>query len=178
MNEVTLIEQCISGNAKAQYTLFETYSRKMMGVCLRYTKNQDEANDILQEGFIKVFSKLKDFTFSGSFEGWIRRIIVNTALDHIRKNAKFVDDIQLDVVDYQVGSDETILESLMAEDLMQLIQTMPTGYKVVFNMYAIEGYSHQEIATALGVSESTSKTQYLRAKNYLKTKIELLNNGR
>lgn len=178
MNESTLITECVKGNAKAQFALFDKFSKKMMGVCMRYFTNIEEAEDVLQEGFIKVFSKLKDFNNSGSLEGWIRKIIVNTALDHIRKNTKFVNDVQIEAVEYHIGENELGLTNLMAEDLLKLIQSMPEGYKVVFNMFAIEGYTHQEIAETLGVTESTSKSQYLRAKAYLRNKIELAGNGR
>ena len=103
---------------------------------------------------------------------------MNTALDHIRKNTKFVNDVQIEAVEYHIGENELGLTNLMAEDLLKMIQSMPEGYKVVFNMFAIEGYTHQEIAEALGVTESTSKSQYLRAKAYLRNKIELVGNGR
>ncbi|MBI1836945.1 MAG: sigma-70 family RNA polymerase sigma factor [Flavobacteriia bacterium] len=178
MDEITLINECVKGNAKAQYMLFEKFSKKMMAVCNRYSKNQDESEDVLQDGFVKVFTKLKDFNHSGSLEGWIRRIMVNTALDHIRKNSKFMQDIQLDSIDYQVGGNDYVLEGMMAEDLLKLINAMPDGYKVVFNMFAIEGYSHQEIADTLGISESTSKSQYMRAKAYLRSKLEITGDGR
>jgi RNA polymerase sigma-70 factor (ECF subfamily) len=179
MDEITLVKECVKGNAKAQFLLFDKFSKKMMAVCLRYSKNQEESEDVLQEGFVKVFSKLKDFNHTGSLEGWIRRIMVNTALDQIRKNTKFQNDVQLESVDYHLGeSDNQILGELMAEDLLKLISKMPDGYKVVFNMFAIEGYSHQEIATTLGITESTSKSQYMRAKGYLRYKLEITGDGR
>jgi RNA polymerase sigma-70 factor (ECF subfamily) len=172
MDDSTLVKECIKGNAKAQRLLFDKFSQKMLGVCLRYTKSQDEAEDALQEGFVKAFSKLNDFSNQGSLEGWIRRIMVNTSLDAIRKNTKFMKDVSIDTVDYQIGNDDFIVEGLNAEDLMKLINSMPEGYKVVFNMFAIEGYSHQEISTTLGISESTSKSQYMRAKGYLRNRLE------
>ena len=172
MDDSTLVKECIKGNAKAQRLLFDKFSQKMLGVCLRYTKSQDEAEDVLQEGFVKVFSKLKDFSNQGSLEGWIRRIMVNTSLDAIRKNTKFMKDVSIDTVDYQIGNNDFIVEGLNAEDLMRLINSMPDGYKVIFNMFAIEGYSHQEISTTLGISESTSKSQYMRAKAYLRNRLE------
>ena len=172
MDDSTLVKECIKGNAKAQRLLFDKFSQKMLGVCLRYTKSQDEAEDALQEGFVKAFSKLNDFSNQGSLEGWIRRIMVNTSLDAIRKNTKFIKDVSIDTVDYQIGNDDFIVEGLNAEDLMKLINSMPDGYKVVFNMFAIEGYSHQEISTTLGISESTSKSQYMRAKGYLRNRLE------
>ena len=172
MDDSTLVKECIKGNAKAQRLLFDKFSQKMLGVCLRYTKSQDEAEDALQEGFVKAFSKLNDFSNQGSLEGWIRRIMVNTSLDAIRKNTKFMKDVSIDTVDYQIGNEDFIVEGLNAEDLMKLINSMPEGYKVIFNMFAIEGYSHQEISTTLGISESTSKSQYMRAKGYLRNRLE------
>ncbi len=178
MDDATLVKECVKGNAKAQHMLFERFSRKMLGVCLRYSKKLEEAEDVLQDGFIKVFSNLKDFTNDGSLEGWIRRIMVNTALDAIRKNTKFLKDISIDVVDFQIGNNDYTIEKMNAEDLLSLINSMPEGYKVVFNMYAIEGYKHNDIATTLGISESTSKSQYLRAKAYLRAKLELISHER
>jgi RNA polymerase sigma factor (sigma-70 family) len=172
MDDVSLVVECIEGNAKAQQKLFEKFSRKMLTVCLRYTNNLEEAEDILQEGFIKTFSKLHIFNKDGSLEGWIRRIMVNTAIDAIRKNTKFSKDVSLDTVDYQIGENDFVLERLNAEDLLLLINSMPSGYKVVFNMFAIEGYGHKEIAETLGITESTSKSQYMRAKSYLKERLE------
>jgi len=161
MDDISLVKECVKGNAKAQRLLFEKFSSKMMAVCLRYSKNKDEAEDVLQEGFIKAFSKLSDFSNQGSLEGYIRKIMVNSSLDAIRKNSKFLKDISLESIDYQVGNDNFIVEGLNAEDLMLLINSMPDGYRIVFNMFAIEGYTHQESASTLGISESTSKSQYL-----------------
>ena len=174
MNESALVKKCIDGDQRAQRTLFEMYAPKMMGVCLRYTKDVEQAEDVLQDGFVKIFTKLKLYKGEGSLEGWIRRIIVNTALDQIRKNVKFQDNVTLDQVDYKIESHGNIFEGLVAEDLMKLINDMPEGYKVVFNMFAIEGYSHKEIAEQLKISENTSKSQYSRARAYLRTKLEEL----
>ncbi len=178
MDDITLVEECTKGNAKAQRLLFDKFSKKMLGVCLRYNSSIEEAEDVLQEGFIKVFSKIKDFSNDGSLEGWIRRIMVNTSLDTIRKNVKFLKDTSIDNVDFQIGSNDFIIEQLNANDLLLLINSMPEGYKVIFNMFAIEGYSHNDIATTLGISESTSKSQYLRAKGYLRGKLELIGHER
>ena len=178
MDDATLAEECVNGNIRAQRALFDKYASKMMGVCLRYTKNTNEAEDVLQDGFIKVYHKLKDYKKEGSLEGWIRRIMVNTALDQLRKNARQLGDTAIDDVDYKVEGSSFIVEQLMADDLLKLIQQLPEGYKVVFNLYAIEGYSHQEIGETLGITESTSKSQYSRARAYLRERLERINNGR
>lgn len=174
MDDSALVKECLEGNSKAQRMLFEKFAPKMLGVCMRYTKNVEQAEDVLQDGFVKVFTKLSHYTGNGSLEGWIRRIIVNTALDEIRKNVKFQSNVSVEDVDYKLDIDSHILEGLMAEDLMGLINDMPAGYKVVFNMFAIEGFSHKEIAVQLNISENTSKSQYSRARAYLKTKLEEL----
>ena len=142
-------------------------------------KDQAQAEDVLQDGFVKVFTKLDKYTGGGSLEGWVRRIMVNTALDQLRKTTKFNANVSMDDVNYKVESSDTdALASLMEEDLLKLVQEMPDGYKAVFNMFAIEGYSHKEISKELGVSENTSKSQYSRAKAYLRTKLEELKIGR
>jgi RNA polymerase sigma factor (sigma-70 family) len=171
MDDTTLVIECVKGNPRAQRMLFDRFSSKMLGVCLRYAKDSEQADDILQDGFVKVFTKLKDFKNEGSLEGWIRRVMVNTALDQIRKNGKTLGDVSVDDVQYKIENNDHIAEQLMAEDLLKLINSMPDGYKVVFNMFAIEGYTHNEIADTLGISESTSKSQYSRARAYLRERI-------
>ena len=168
MTEEQLVKACISGNASAQKEFYDLFAKKMMGVCLRYTNNYEEAQDVLQDGFIKVFSKLSKFVNKGSLEGWVRRIMVNTALDHYRKNKKFQKDVEMDAVAFKLEKEEYIVEEINAQDLLKIIQTIPEGYRVVFNLFAIEGYSHKEIAEQLGVTESTSKSQYSRAKKMLR----------
>jgi RNA polymerase sigma factor (sigma-70 family) len=172
MDDHTLVIECIKGNPKAQKALFDRFAPKMYSVCLRYMKKTEPAEDVLQDALVKVFSKLSDYKNEGVLEGWIRRIVVNTCLDQLRKNAKFLGDIQAEEVEYKLENQSFIAEKLMAEDLMKLVQQMPDGYRVVFNMFAIEGFSHQEIAEKLGVTESTSKSQYLRARAYLRDRIE------
>jgi len=171
MTDEQLVKECVSGNTLAQRTFYDLFSKKMMGVCLRYTNNVDEAQDVLQDGFIKIFNKLPDFESKGSLEGWVRRIIVNTALDQYRKNKKHQNDVDVDVVGYKLEKKEYIIESLTAEYLLKMIQTIPEGYRIVFNLFAIEGYSHKEIAERLGVTESTSKSQYSRAKSLLRQMV-------
>lgn len=174
MDDNTLVIECVKGNAKAQRMLFDKFASKMMAVCMRYANDTMEAEDVLQEGFVKVFGKLADFKMEGSLEGWIRRIMVNTSLDALRKNKRFQNDSKLEDVDFKISSSELASDHLLAEDLLKMIQALPEGYKIVFNLFAIEGYSHKEIADLLGVSENTSKSQYSRAKAYLRHELEKL----
>jgi RNA polymerase sigma-70 factor (ECF subfamily) len=167
MTDHELIEQCLKGDQRAQKALFDKFSRKMMSVCMRYAADTEIAEDWLQDGFIKVYTNLHKFKQKGSFEGWIRRTMVNTCLDHLRKSNRMQIDADISEAEYLAGEDEKAVGKLRVEELMKLIEDMPTGYRTVFNMYAIEGYSHQEIAENLGVTESTSKTQFRKARNYL-----------
>jgi RNA polymerase sigma factor (sigma-70 family) len=178
MDDETLVVECVKGNAKAQRMLFDKFAPRMMAVCLRYAKDAEEAEDILQDGFIKMFNKLPDFKMEGSLEGWVRRIMVNTSLDAIRRNKKHQGDMKLEDVDFKVSNHETAMDNLLAEDLLKLVQKLPEGYKMVFNLFAIEGYSHKEIGDLLGVTENTSKSQYSRARAYLRTQLEKLNSER
>jgi RNA polymerase sigma-70 factor (ECF subfamily) len=175
MDDATLIKECVKGNAKAQRFLFDKFAPKMLTVCIRYAKNKSDAEDVLQDAFIKVFNKISEFKNEGSLEGWIRRIMVNTSLDQIRKNSKFSNDTDLEAVSYKLENNDFTFENLVSEDLLKLINSMPNGYRIVFNMFAIEGYSHQEIASTLGVTENTSKSQYLRARSFLKNELEKIN---
>lgn len=172
--DTTLVTACLKGDPRAQKTFFEKFAPKMFAVCLRYMGDSDDAQDTLQDGFVKVFSKLADFKNEGVLEGWIRRIIVNTCLDAIRKNQKTKFDVSISDVEYQLEYNDTGLQSLELEELMNLVQSIPNGYRVVFNMFAIEGYSHKEIGEKLGINENTSKSQYLRARAFLRERIEKL----
>ncbi len=174
MDDLTLVNECAKGNSKAQRALFDKFAPKMLAVCQRYLRNSQEAEDVLQDGFVKVFQKIVDFKMEGSLEGWIRRIVVNTALDTIRKNKKLLDDVQVEEVQYKVSFIDHQFDGMDLAQLMKLIDGMPDGYRIVFNMFAIEGYSHKEIADTLGVTENTSKSQYSRARAFLRTQLELL----
>ena len=175
MNDETLVKECVSGKAKAQRMLFDRYSAKMLGVAIRYIKDKERAEDVLQDAFIKVFKNLDRFKHDGSLEGWIRRIVVNTALDQLRKNKKRQGDIELDNSFLEITTNNFTEERLQAESLMKLVQALPDGYRTVFNMFAIEGYSHKEIAKKLGITENTSKSQYSRAKTALREILNKLN---
>jgi RNA polymerase sigma-70 factor (ECF subfamily) len=143
----------------------------MYGVCLRYASNAEEAEDILQEGFIKVFNKIGSFRREGSFEGWVRRIFVNTAIEQFRKKIYLqpISDVEEDTID---GKYLSVLDKLSEKDIIQLVQQLSPGYRTVFNMYVVEGYSHREISEILGISEGTSKSQLSRAKNILQELVK------
>ena len=168
--EEDLIEKCRKGDVKAQKEIYERYSPRMYGVCLRYMKDRHTAEDILITGFMKVYDHLHQFKFEGSFEGWVRRIIVNEALSHIRKNKNFYLEKDIEVVETMTDFD-TSGNKLEQEDLLKMISELPEGYRTVFNMYAIEGYSHKEISSQLGINENTSKSQLSRARAMLRNQL-------
>lgn len=174
MSDEEMLEGCKANRESAQKYLFDRYSRVMTGVCMRYADRYEEAQDIVQDGFVKVFTKIKSFTGSGSLEGWIRRIMVNTALDHLRKIKAERFNYSIDEVENSIKEDQMIEASMQADDLLKLIKQLPLGYRTVFNLYAIEGYTHKEIAEELGISENTSKSQYSRARTLLQKKLEHL----
>ena len=145
-----------------------------MSVCLRYGSNRETAEDLLQEGFIKVFSAIGSFEGSGSFEGWMRRIFVNTALEYLRKNDILKESVEIDNAEVLQEVDYSAIERISADELMELIAELPPGFRTVFNMFVIEGYSHKEIGDALGITESTSRSQLTRAKRLLQKKLEEL----
>ena len=163
-NEQLLIQKAIDNSREAQQHLFTKHSPKMLGVCRQYVKDLQHAEDLLLSGFLKVFTNLSQFKHEGSFEGWIRRIMVNTCISHLRKKNLVVlaDD---DFIFNDAATDS--LENTSVEDIQNLIDKLPEGYKIVFNLFAIEGFKHSEIAVKLGVSESTSKTQLFRARKLL-----------
>ena len=168
-----LITSCQKGDKNSQQKLFQTFYGRMLNVCFRYANDIDEAKDMLQEGFIKVFASLDGFENKGSLEGWIRKIIVNTSIDYIRKKKDFFVDIdtasiQDQIVDKSGESELSEYAKLRVEILMRLIQKLSPAYRTVFNLYVIEDYSHREIANLLNISEGTSKSNYAKAKANLK----------
>ena len=174
MNEKELIEACINNDDRALKLLYEPFARKMMSVCLRYADNREMAEDFLQDGFIKVFSSIRSYSYEGSFEGWMRRIFVNTALEALRKNDLLRNGVELNALEPQQEADYSAVEKISADELMELIAQLPLGFRTVFNMFAIEGYSHREIAETLNINESTSRSQYTRAKRLLQKWIKEL----
>lgn len=172
MTEKQLIEGCKKGDGKALKQLYDTYAGKMFGVCYRYVNDRETARDLLHDGFITLYTKVGDFRGEGSFEGWIRRIFVTTALGYIRRNNTPTDNRPVDeMYDLREGN-ASALEKMSADDLMKTISGMPEGYRTVLNLYAIEGYSHKEIADMLDISENTSRSQYARAKSHLNKLLE------
>lgn len=172
--ETKIIEGCISGKRKAQNELYSLYSSRFYGICLRYAGNRAEAQDILQEGFIKIFSKIATFNKQGSFEGWMKRTIINTALNYLRDHARerlFVsmnDEVE-SIPDDNPENDA--MEPLPAEEMLKLVQELPEGYRMVFNLYVFEDHTHKQIAELLEISENTSKTQLMRARLHLQKQI-------
>ena len=167
-----IIKACLRGESRAQAQLYEMYAGRLFALCLRYANNEDEAKDILQEGFIKIFDKLQQYKNKGSLEGWMRKIIVNTALEKIRRENRFVlveDETMMENEQYKY---EHVLEELGEKELLEMIQELSVQYRMVFNLYAIEGYSHKEISKKLNISEGTSKSNLSRARELLKSKIE------
>ena len=161
-----LIDSCINNNREAQYKLYNLLSGKMFAVCLRYAKNREVAEDLLQEGFVKVFNNIQKYRGDGAFEGWVRRIIVNTAVEYYRKSARMypmkdVEEMDKDAIWEENG------DLLELEDLMKMINSLSTGYRTIFNLYVVEGYSHKEIAEMMEISEGTSKSQLARARYLL-----------
>ncbi len=171
MDEKQLIKGCIGGDRIAQKALYDKYSRKMMGVCLRYVKDMEDARDLMQEGFIKVFTNIRRYTGDGSFEGWVRKIFVNCALERLRQHDVLRDAGDINEMNYADIPDETEVSAISSEELISYVRSLPEGFRVVFNMYAVEGYSHKEIGEILHISESTSRSQYMRARRMLQKMI-------
>ena len=165
-----LVEGCKKGDRKAQEKLYSLYASKMMGLCLRYARDNFEAEDMLQTGFIRMFEKIHSFRNEGSFEGWLRRLMVNNAIELYRQNLRMFAIID-PVNDGSSVPEISPSHNLHTEDLLKFIQELSPGYRMVFNMYAIEGYNHREIAETLGINEGTSKSQLARARTLLQEKI-------
>lgn len=164
--EEELIQGCLRKDRTAQKQVFDLFASPMLGLCKRYIKNQAEAEDTLICAFTKIFEKIHQFKHEGSFEGWIRRIVINEALTRLRKNRMMY--VETELADAVHEPDYDSADNLAVEDIMNMVRALPDGYRIVFNMYAIDGYNHKEIADHLGISENTSKSQLSRARNYLK----------
>jgi RNA polymerase sigma-70 factor (ECF subfamily) len=173
-----LIDKCKAGERKAQEGLYKQFASKMLGVCMRYATDRMEAEDMLQNGFIRVFNKLADYRGEGSFEGWVRRIMVHCSIEYYRKHHKMMQVVDMENEGIEQSVNAVAVANLDAKDLLTLIQALSPGYRMVFNLYAIEGYSHREIGEIMGISEGASKSQLSRARTILKEQIAQSNGKR
>jgi len=180
--EIDLIRACLEGDRKSQRVLYDQFSGKFLSICLRYIKDHDLAQDVLVEGFMKIFQNLNTYRHEGSFEGWMKRIMVTQALLTLRKNKKLLMEVDWEDQDH-ITSPNLVFGNIEAEELLKLVASLPVGYRTVFNLYAIEGYSHKEISELLGIAENTSKSQLSRARSLLQKQIapssfKIKSNGR
>ena len=168
-----LIEKCSEGNREAQYKLYKMYSPLLYGVALRYSYNQTTAEDILQDSFVKIFANIQEFRFAGSFEGWLKKVVINTAITGFYKDRKH--HHHADLTDYEDTLPDENAEfdsaEFTREELQNVIDSLPEGYKMIFNLYAIEGFKHREIAEMLGIDINTSKSQFMRARESIIRKL-------
>ncbi len=179
MTEQSIIAGCLHNDAASQKELYNKYSPKMLSVSYRFAHNREDAEDMLQEAFIKVFSQIHTFQNKGAFEGWIRRIVVHTCINFLKKNKKFSENVDIAYATTIYVKEETVPSIMQAKQVVECIKLLPLGYKTVLNLYAIEGYSHKEIGNLLDIEESTSRSQYTRAKAMLETiliKKRIINN--
>ena len=172
MDERQLVKDCLKGKPEAQRRLYEFFSQEMLGVCYRYTKSLKDAEDVLQDGFVKVFFSMKQFKSEGPLGAWIRRIMLNTALNYLKKNRKYRDQMYFDEQPLHLVADDNPIVNLETKELADLIRQLPPGYQAIFNLHAIEGFTHVEIGQMLGISDSTSRSQYARARTLLISWIE------
>ncbi|MEO6849637.1 MAG: sigma-70 family RNA polymerase sigma factor [Mucilaginibacter sp.] len=166
-----LVKRCKASERKAQELLYKQFASKMLGVCIRYATDKMEAEDMLQNGFIRVFQKINDYRGDGSFEGWVRRIMVHSSIEYYRKHHKMMRMVDVEEGGNEPSVNPAAIANLDAKDLMILIQQLAPGYRMVFNLYAIEGYSHKEISEIMSISEGASKSQLSRARSILKEQI-------
>jgi RNA polymerase sigma-70 factor (ECF subfamily) len=175
VNDLDIIKGCVRHDRKAQQMLYDKYSRFLLGICMRYATDRAEAEDILQDSFLKVYFSIRDYSGTGSFAGWLRKIAVNTAITHYHKNLKYRYHIEIEeYVSVETGSASFEEDLFTSDELHKVLNELPAGYRMVFNLYAIEGYKHKEIADMLGIDTNTSKSQYSRAKAVLREKLEKL----
>jgi len=172
MDDHQLVRECLKEKPEAQRQLYMQHAETMLGVCYRYTKSVKDAEDVLQDGFVKVFLRLKQYRFEGDLGAWIRRIMVNTALNFLKRNRKYRDEMYFPEQPLHPVTDDNPAIILQAKELADLIRQLPPGYQTIFNLHAVEGYSHVEIGEMLGISDGTSRSQYSRAKTLLISWIE------
>jgi len=171
VNEKQLISDCLRGDRNAQKKLYEHFSGKLMGVCMRYCKDRETAKDLLHDGFLKIFTHLDSFEGKGSFEGWMRRIMVNTALEYLRKQTEEGYSRDIEEAFTLTNGDYSVLEKMQADELIKMIQRLPDAYRTTFNLFVIEGYSHREISVAMNITESSSRVYLTRAKQFLQNML-------
>tara|TARA_Y100000310_G_C20702583_1_gene831307 strand:+ start:113 stop:709 length:597 start_codon:yes stop_codon:yes gene_type:complete len=174
-SEEALLQGCRKGKSSAQQAFYERFAPKMLGVCIRYIHDREEAEHVMIGGMVKVFEKLDQYSGEGSLEGWVRRVMVNESLMYIRKNKNMSLEVDVEQAEFEPNY-QTLENTLEAQDLMNLIAELPVGYRTVFNLYAIEGYNHKEIAETLGINENTSKSQLSRARKFLQGRLVELQN--
>ena|SRR2546423_9586242 len=167
MTDEAILQGCLHNQPVAQRELYNRFSPKMLAVCYRFAHNREDAEDMLQEAFIKVFSQIHTFQNKGAFEGWIRRIIVHTCINHLKKNKRFNESVDIIHANGIQVREESVPSIVQAKQIVECIRLLPIGYRTVLNLYAIEGYTHKEIADMLDIEESTSRSQYTRAKQML-----------
>lgn len=167
MDYYKLVKDSLKSKPEAQRMLYEHFAQQMLGVCFRYTKSIADAEDILQEGFIKVFKHLHQYNFEGELGAWIRKIMVNTALNYLKKNKRYQYDLSFEELTLHPVSKDNPEVKLGGKELAELIRQLPTGFQTIFNLHAVEGYSHLEIAAMLGITDGTSRSQYARARALL-----------
>jgi RNA polymerase sigma factor (sigma-70 family) len=167
MTEELMLAGCLKNNAASQEALYNRFSPRMLGVCYRFAKNREDAEDMLQEGFIKVFTQIHQYRNEGALEGWIRRIVVHTCINNLKKNKKFADSLDIIHAKSIYINEELIPSIMQAKQVVECIRMLPIGYRTVLNLYAVEGYPHKDIAAMLDIEESTSRSQYTRAKAML-----------
>jgi len=170
ISETDLVKACKRQDAKAQRMLYDKHSHAMLGLCRRYVRGELEAEDVMIKGFMKIFSKIDSFESKGSFEGWMKRIMINEALGYIRRNKAMYLETDIEAADKEPDYDK-LSTAMEAKDLLKMISELPSGYRTIFNLYAIEGYAHKEIAQLLGINENTSKSQLSRARMHLQKKL-------
>jgi RNA polymerase sigma factor (sigma-70 family) len=175
LSDLQIIEGCSAHKRKSQQMLYDKYSPLLLGICLRYAGSRDEAEDILQDSFLRIFNNIEEFSGKGSFTGWLRKIVVNTAITNYHATLKFRHNVDID----EFVTDEALVSSFeeslySSEELYLVLNELPTGYRMVFNLYAVEGYKHKEISEMLNIDINTSKSQYSRAKDSIRTKLGAL----
>ena len=169
-SELDMIEGCKKGDRQAQKLLYDRFSGKMYALCCRYVKDKMEAEDVLVTAFTKILDRIDQYKSEGSFEGWIRRVIVNESLSYLRRNKSMYIETDIEAADHEPNYDR-LENHLEAQDLLQVISELPSGYRIVFNLFAIDGYSHKEISKQLGINENTSKSQLSRARSLLQKRL-------